>query len=70
MMVPVSGMVIPNLRPWVSPPQRLTRHPIFRGVEGILLTAFPLIDDEPEERLSKALAALVAALASRSQPAG
>ena len=65
MIVQASGMVIPNLRPWVSPPQRLKRHPIFGSIERILHSAFPLTDDELEERLSKALAALLAALVAR-----
>jgi hypothetical protein len=51
-----------KLRPRTVAPSRSRRHPLLKGVGQFLHTAFPLPDDEPEERLSKALAALVAAL--------
>jgi len=64
MMVQTSGMTLPALRPWTSSRPSRQRHPIFGSVEGMLHKSFPLVDDEPEERLSKALAALMAALAA------
>jgi len=65
MMAWSGGMMIPNLRPWSSPKPSHQRHPILVPIEGILRKAFPLVDDEPEGRLSEALAALLVALADR-----
>jgi hypothetical protein len=62
MMVQTGWTTVPSLRPWTLPRPRRQHHPIFAGVEGMLHTAFPLVSDEPETRLEKALAAFLAAL--------
>ena len=64
-MMQASEMTLSPLRPWMLPRPPHRRHPIFAGVEGMLHTAFPLVADEPEERLAKALSALLAALPAR-----
>lgn len=51
-----------KLQPWTPPQAPLQRHPIFESIEQILHKAFPLLDDEPQSRLSDALAALLSVL--------
>jgi len=55
-------MMLSNHRSWTPPQVRPQRHPVFGSIEQILHRAFPLLDDEPQSRLSEVLAALLGVL--------